>query len=199
MIAMSPSLRASLEVQAEYAHLQRPVRQALGTKGEVAAPAVVVPGVAPTPPASARSSKGEVPPEVQRMRRYARLVKSLATQPIDIQWSVGIAEFISRTTARAMFFYQDARSFIIAHLLLYVGSGEVRERLAECSPCRFKEPWGGDDFCMGANDGEGCGCGHHRFAKLSHKVRLAAWKCPQERFGYGRLYKLFERFCNAGC
>lgn len=111
-------------------------------------------------------------------------------------WSVRVVRWLGdrsiralKTTARGIqrlvVFYPKARSFALAHSACGVYPGEKVAREASCDKCPFKY-WHEDEaFCRGDNSGCGCGCGHGRAARLSHKVRLAAWRCPIGRFDWG--------------
>ena len=82
--------------------------------------------------------------------------------------------------------YPDIRSFILAHSRGVGDSALVEARHEHCAVCPHLSVQGDDEFCSGANNGEGCGCGHHRLARSTWKLKLRAWSCPQGHFGAER-------------
>ena len=83
--------------------------------------------------------------------------------------------------------YHLIRAFAIAHAAGPVGNCTQRQRYRVCKLCGYRYERGDKEYCRGDNGGRGCGCGHWRLSRLSHKLRLSGWSCPIGNFSYGRL------------
>ncbi len=88
--------------------------------------------------------------------------------------------------------YPLLRKLVLAHLAGVVRLWEYAERLVQCGQCYFAYERMGERYCRGDNHGKGCGCGHWKGSRLSYKLKLAAFRCPQARFGYGGNARLVQ-------
>ncbi len=82
--------------------------------------------------------------------------------------------------------YPDVRSFILAHSRGLGDALLIEARHRHCAACPHLVIHGAQEYCGGADNGRGCGCGHHRLARLAWKLKLKAWSCPQGHFGAER-------------
>jgi len=95
--------------------------------------------------------------------------------------------------------YPLLRSLIATHLHGYVSRDTAQDRIAVCLNCPFRyqhddEAW----YCRGDNNGRGCGCGHWKGSRLGYKVKLAAFRCPQKRFGPAKPWPFRNRSMSNG-
>ena len=147
--------------------------------------------------------------DLQRIRR----AKEQAAKPKGDSWDVRWVKKACSWSISAVVFWNQAitgawvmwlakripqkyplwKSFAKAHAGGLVGWMTQLERKAICDKCPYRYDYEGREWCRGDNGGKGCGCGHWRPANLKHKRRLAAFKCPQDKFGYGGLVKLVVR------
>jgi hypothetical protein len=94
-------------------------------------------------------------------------------------------------------FYPKLRAFTLAHLAGPVLPSERKARGTECEECVFKY-WHKDElYCKGANGGRGCGCGHWRLSRLTHKLWLAAMPCPIGKFPVGGVLGIMVKLYRA--
>lgn len=95
------------------------------------------------------------------------------------RWSLHPLRSLARMKQRGGPFRHVGRAwaFIKAHSGGQVVKGVFDERQVICNTCPKL------DIVIGKSGGEHrycrqCGCGHHRFARLTHKNRLVKWYCP---------------------
>ncbi len=143
------------------------------------------------PPATPSSAPIAPPTERSWRQKHLDWTRRLGKEPRDVQRLAQLTYWLNR----GVYFYSLARSFVVAHSLGWVGKAERAARTAKCDTCthlyRFKD---GHEYCRGENDGKGCDCGHWPARRKEYIVTLAARKCPQGHFGYGRVYNLFARW-----
>lgn len=125
-----------------------------------------------------------------------RWVKKLSSWAVSavVYWNDFIAgAWVMWLAKKAPKYYPLVKSFVKAHAGGPTTMMERIERKGICDQCPYRYDYEGREWCRGDNDGKGCGCGHWRPANLKHKRRLAAFKCPQGKFGYGGLVQLVVR------
>ncbi len=94
--------------------------------------------------------------------------------------------------------YPHIRSFAIAHAAGWVRRAAVVTRREACTGCQYHYTFRDEhSYCKGDNQGRGCGCGHWKLSRLTHKLRLSGWCCPQDKFGYGTIGRLQRRIMAA--
>lgn len=82
--------------------------------------------------------------------------------------------------------YTQSRSFVLAHTCFFVSRETARARRAACAACQYRYEHKDHLYCRGANDGSGC-CGEWPAARIWWKTLLSAFRCPQGKWGFGRL------------
>lgn len=125
--------------------------------------------------------------ELQKATRLAVRKAKASIDPLSVRAVTGACRAVGRGVHWIMTTYPLVRSFLIAHAGGIVSPGEAETRKVACDMCPFGYRHNGADYCRGANNGRGCGCGHWRAARLGYKRKLAAFCCPQGRFGYSGL------------
>jgi hypothetical protein len=88
--------------------------------------------------------------------------------------------------------YPLLRLLVLAHSGGFASQATRRIRLAVCTGCVYNYEKAEHRYCRGDNGGRGCGCGHWRGSRITHKVKLAAFRCPQRRFDYEGLARAWD-------
>lgn len=85
--------------------------------------------------------------------------------------------------------YPLLRRLVGTHLLGFVSRDTLRLRKRYCEDCLFRFTGkDGGDYCKEDN----CGCGCWRGSRITYKRKLSGFKCPRNKFGYGRLGRLWH-------
>ena len=131
----------------------------------------------------------ELPVRRLRPRCRAQLPARKHAVPFDVLCVTVFYRVVSSTLAVLLwpfYRYADVRSFILAHGKGFVGAEVVGQRYRSCVACAFLLAYKGEEYCNGENEGRGCNCGHYPLSRLTWKLKLRAWSCPQGHFGAER-------------
>ncbi|MEK6675991.1 MAG: hypothetical protein AABZ47_10100, partial [Planctomycetota bacterium] len=97
--------------------------------------------------------------------------------------------------------YRSATSIVLVHALAWVGKKTRAQRREACRLCPMRQAWnpqeyeyiapdqasvGKNDFCVGVNQGCGCGCPKTPLwppSRLRYKLWLRNFGCPLRKFG----------------
>lgn len=108
--------------------------------------------------------------------RHRRLMNSLDKQPCDVKWLAQAVNKVGRLQVGAVHFYVDVRSFLVAHSGGFCSLVDVKIRNNECVTCNWAYSHKEHRYCRG------CTCPNWPASRLTHKVKLAKFICPQGRF-----------------
>jgi len=126
---------------------------------------------------------------VAKAARKRAAVRRLAGPVVPASvWAVNVVcKAIGRSAYWSMTVYPLVRMFLLTHAAGTVTRGTTIAREMCCEACSYGYKRGGHPYCRGENNGRGCGCGHWPASRRGHKLKLAAFRCPQGRFDYGGL------------
>jgi len=181
LFRMSPGTTALLREESKRPKINRRVATVTPTRRPQKRVSPATPGPAPVGPPTERSWR----------QKHLDWTRRLGNEPRDVQRLAQLTYWLNR----GVYLYSLARSFLVAHSLGWVGRAERDFRIGKCNACphlyRFTD---NHEYCRGENNGKGCDCGHWPARRKEYIVTLAARKCPQGHYGYGRMYGLFARW-----
>lgn len=150
----------------------------------------------PEPPANPVREAKETLRRTKRKEfavRHHRLMQRLARQPWSVRTLARVLDTLTLGCARSLHLYADGHSFVKAHAGGLCDVCARGQRAQTCATCSGYYEHDGHGFC------KGCNCGEWAASRITHKVKLAWWVCPEDKFGpepgwFGRLIRwLFHR------
>ncbi len=186
MRQMSRQLLSTLEAQSEVLRQrERAKTNGIGRKPVSQSPAPIEPsGVVRQKAVPAPRPE---PTRNQRiMRRHRMLMKSKEKHARDVRFFLWVATNVEYVMVRAIHLRIDAGQFVSAHARGFCSSKMREIRRGKCKPCDWSYEDKARSYC------KGCNCGNTIVSRITHKTRLAGFKCPKKLFGRAKGW--FGRF-----